>query len=75
MIICLRGRGLTIRDARGDLHELADISIACRAPLSNASYTVCGYLWTVQFNKLGGERRDIFIEKSKNQVKFETHGK
>ena len=38
----LSGRGLAIRDARGDLHELADVSIACRAPLSNASYSVWG---------------------------------
>ena len=59
-------RGLAIRDAKGDLHDLADISIACRAPLSTANFSVKGFLWTVQYNKLGGERRDVFIEKVKN---------
>ena len=61
-----QGRGLCIRDAKGDLHELADISVACRAPLSTANFSVKGFLWTVQFNKLGGKRQDVFIEKSKN---------
>ena len=41
------GRGLAIRDAKGDLHELADISLACRAPLSTAKLSVKGFLWTV----------------------------
>ena len=41
------GRGLAIRDAKGDLHELADISLACRAPLSTANLSVKGFLWTV----------------------------
>ena len=50
------------------------IYLTCRAPLTSANYTTKGYLWTVQFNKLGGERRDVFIEKSKNQYpdKFEA---
>ena len=60
------GRGLAIRDAKGDVHELADVSLACRAPLSNSNFTVKGFLWTIQFNKLNGVRRDVFIEKSKN---------
>ena len=60
------GRGLAIRDAKGDLHELADISLACRAPLSTANFSVKGFLWTLQYNKLGGKRHDVFIEKTKN---------
>ena len=50
------------------MQELADVSIACRAPITTANFSINGYLWTVQYNKIGKERRDVFIKKSDNEV-------
>lgn len=63
-----RDRGLAIRDKRGDVQELADVSIACRAPITTANFSINGYLWTVQYNKIDKERREVFIKKSDNEV-------
>ena len=43
--------GLAVKNARGDVVELADVSVACCNPISTANLSLKGYMWKVSFKE------------------------
>ena len=61
-----RDRGLAVKNAKGEIVELADISLICRNPISTHDLKLKGYLWLVQYNRKNKIQKSVFIEKKAN---------
>ena len=59
-----QGTGLAIRAPSGDIEELADISLACRHPISTHNLGLKGYLWDIKYHHHNSTVKSVFVKKN-----------